>query len=100
MAIGAGHLRPQFHAAGAATSAVNPRRGRSYQYGLALLVFIFYYNLVNIGQSWISNGRLGLLPWMLGLHGFASALTLGWLWARHWQWSWRDLIVIRTKASA
>ena len=73
-------------------SAVNPRRGRSYQYGLALLIFIFYYNLVNIGQNLISNGRFGIVEWMVGLHGCASALTLTWLWARHRQWSWHNLL--------
>lgn len=73
-------------------SAVNPRRGRSYQFALAMLVFVVYYNLVNIGQNWISHGRYGLLQWMLMLHGTATALTLIWLWARHRQWSWRDML--------
>ena len=77
-------------------SAVNPRRGRSYQFALAMLVFVVYYNLVNIGQNWIAHGRYGLLEWMLMLHGSASALTLTWLWARHRQWSWRDLMPARS----
>ena len=76
-------------------SAVNPRRGRSYQFALALLVFVVYYNMVNIGQNWIAHGRFGMVGWMLGLHGLASALTLVWLWARHRQWSWRDLLPLR-----
>lgn len=73
-------------------SAVNPRRGRSYQFALALLVFVVYYNLVNIGQNWIAHGRFGITAWMLGLHGLASCFTLTWLWVRQRQWSWRDLI--------
>lgn len=77
-------------------SAVNPRRGRSYQFALAMLVFVVYYNLVNIGQNLIAHGRYGLLEWMLMLHGSASALTLTWLWARHRQWSWRDLMPARS----
>ena len=81
-------------------SVVNPRRGRSYQYGLALLIFIFYYNLVNIGQNWISNGRFGFVGWMLALHGSASILTLTWLWARHSQWSWRNLLPLRKGAAS
>lgn len=72
-------------------SAVNPRVGRSYQFGLALLVFVIYYNLVNIGQNWIAHGRVGLLPWLLVLHGGVFALAALWLWLRHRQWSWRDL---------
>lgn len=73
-------------------SAVNPRVGRSYQFGLALLVFVVYYNLINIGQNWISHGRVGLLPWLLGLHGGVLVLAVLWLWLRHRQWSWRDLL--------
>ena len=73
-------------------SVVNPRRGRSYQYGLALLVFIFYYNLLNIGQNGIASGRYGIVGWTLGLHGTALLLSLLWLWLRQRQWSWRDLL--------
>jgi lipopolysaccharide export system permease protein len=81
-------------------SAVNPRRGRSYQYALAMLVFVLYYNLVNIGQNAISEGRIGLLPWMLGLHGGVLALALLWLWARHTQWSWRNLWPFTQRSTA
>lgn len=81
-------------------SAVHPRRGRSYQFALAILVFVVYYNLVNIGQNMISHGRYGLLQWMLMLHGSATALTLLWLWLRHRQWTWRDLLPQATRTSA
>jgi len=73
-------------------SAVNPRAGRSYQFALALLTFVVYYNMVNIGQSWISSGRFGFAGWMLTLHGGMSCLALGWLWARNQNWSWRNLL--------
>ncbi len=73
-------------------SAVNPRRGRSYQYGLALLVFVFYYNLINIGQNAIAGGRQGIVGWLVGLHGMVMLLALVWLGARQRQWSWRDLL--------
>jgi lipopolysaccharide export system permease protein len=72
-------------------SAVNPRRGRSYQFALALLVFVLYYNFVNIGQNWVSQSRFGLLPWLLILHGGVFACTLLWLGIRQQQWSWRNL---------
>ena len=73
-------------------SAVNPRRGRSYQFALALLVFVLYYNFLNIGQNWVAQGRLGLLPWLLMLHGSVLATALLWLWIRHSQWSWQHLL--------
>lgn len=81
-------------------SVVNPRRGRSYQYGLALLVFIFYYNLLNIGQNGIANGRYGIASWMLGLHGAVFLLGLLWIWVRQRQWSWRDLLLTPTRNAA
>ena len=72
-------------------SAVNPRRGRSYQYGVALLAFVFYYNLLNLGQNWIASGRYSLPGLLLVLHGGVLLLALGWLWVQHRQWSWRNL---------
>ncbi len=71
-------------------SAVNPRAGRSYQFALALLTFVVYYNMVNIGQSWIGHGRFGFTTWMLTLHGGVLFLAFGWLWARNQNWSWRS----------
>lgn len=75
-----------------ALSAVNPRVGRSYHLGLALFVFVAYYNLLTVGQDWISSGRVGALPYMLGLHGGVMTLALAWLGLRHINWSWRHLI--------
>jgi lipopolysaccharide export system permease protein len=75
-----------------ALSAVNPRVGRSYHLGLALFVFVAYYNLLTVGQNWISMGRIGALPFMLMLHGAVLALALLWLSLRHMNWSWRHLL--------
>lgn len=72
-------------------SAVKPRAGRSYQFLLALLIFIVYYNAINIGHNQISNGKLPFGPWLLGLHGSIFVLAVAWLWGQHRQWSWRDL---------
>jgi lipopolysaccharide export system permease protein len=38
-------------------SSVNPRVGRSGNLVFALFAFVVYYNLLNLGQSWISGGR-------------------------------------------
>jgi lipopolysaccharide export system permease protein len=73
-------------------SAVNPRAGRSYQFGLALLTFIVYYNMVNVGQSWINNGVIGIFQWMILLHGGVFVIAMTWLWVRHRNWSWRHVI--------
>ena len=77
-----------------ALSAVNPRVGRSYHLGLALFVFVAYYNLLTVGQSWIGAGRIGAVPYMLMLHGGVLSLALVWLGLRHMNWSWRHLILV------
>lgn len=75
-----------------ALSAVNPRVGRSYHLGLALFVFVAYYNLLNVGQNWVSTGRIGVVPFMLVLHGGVFLLALTWVTVRHMNWSWRTWI--------
>ena len=77
-----------------ALSAVNPRVGRSYHLGLALFVFVAYYNLLTVGQNWISTGRMGAIPFMLLLHGGVFLLALVWLTVRHMNWRWRTLILV------
>jgi lipopolysaccharide export system permease protein len=75
-----------------AVSAVNPRAGRSYHLGLALFVFIAYYNMLNVGQSWIGTGRFAFLPFMVMLHGGVFLIAILWLSIRHYNWSWRFLL--------
>ena len=72
-----------------AVSAVNPRGGRSYHLALSLFVFVAYYNMVNVGQSWIASGRFNFMPFILGLHGGVFLIALVWLSVRHFNWSWR-----------
>ena len=67
-------------------SSVNPRAGRSGNLVFALFAFIVYYNLLNLGQSWIGSGRAGFLPFMLVLRGGTSLAVL-WLGKQHDDWS-------------
>lgn len=75
-----------------AVSAVNPRAGRSTNLVFALFTFVVYYNLINLGQSWIAAGRVQALPYLLLLHGGALAFALLWLTKRHLNWSLADLL--------
>ena len=75
-----------------AVSGGNPRSGRGGSMLFALFAFVVYYNLLNLGQNWISNGAVPLARFMLGLHGGVFVLAMGWLLARHNQWSWRTLL--------
>lgn len=77
-------------------STVNPRASRSGHLVMALLTFVVYYNLINLGQAWIAQGRMGLGGLLIGLHGGAFALALVGLMARHRAWSLRALLTRRT----
>lgn len=79
-----------------ALSAVNPRAGRSHHLALALLIFVTYNNLLNVGQSWISTGRMDAATYMLGLHGGFFLLAVSWLTFMHFNLSWRFLLPRRT----
>ncbi|MCE1241730.1 LPS export ABC transporter permease LptF [Oryzomicrobium sp.] len=48
---------------------VNPRAGRSANMLLALLTFAIYLNLNSIVQAWVGQGKIGLFPALLALHG-------------------------------
>ena len=74
-----------------AVSAVNPRVGRSYHLGLALFIFVAYYNMLNVGQSWISTGRFDFFPFLVTLHGGVFVLAVLWIAVRHFNGSWRLL---------
>ena len=50
----------------------------------ALLGSLTYFNSINITQSWVANGRLGMASAFITLHGgvFLAALALLW-WRDH-----------------
>jgi lipopolysaccharide export system permease protein len=70
-------------------SSVNPRAGRSGNLVFALFAFVVYYNLLNLGQSWISNSRAGFGNLLLGLHGTVMLIGASWLAKQHNNWSLR-----------
>lgn len=68
-------------------SSVNPRVGRSGNLVFALFAFVVYFNLLNLGQSWISTGRASFPAFMLALHGGTLAVSLFWLGKQHNNWA-------------
>ncbi|MEO7242779.1 MAG: LPS export ABC transporter permease LptF [Variovorax sp.] len=70
-------------------SNVNPRVGRSGNLLFALFAFVIYYNLLNLGESWVGSGRYGAGEFMLGLHGGAFLAVSAWLALRHNNWGRR-----------
>jgi len=73
-------------------SSVNPRAGRSGNLVFALFAFVVYYNLLNLGQSWIGSGRATFGAFLAGLHGGAAVLGMLWLAKQHNNWSLRALL--------
>ena len=61
----------------------NPRRPNSWNLMFALLSFVVYFNLINLTQSWVGNGRMALPASLLAVHGGAFVLALLMIW-------WRD----------
>lgn len=84
---------------GIAVSSVNPRVGRSANLVFSLFSFVIYYNLLNLGQSWIASGKFTFGGFLLALHG--SVLVLGTLWLAkgHNNWDWRTFVRPRISLS-
>jgi lipopolysaccharide export system permease protein len=83
-----------------ALASVNPRAGRSGSLVFALFAFVVYYNMLNLGQSWIMSGKVSFAGFLLLLHGGVLLASLLLLAMRHSQWSWRKLLPPRKVAAA
>ena len=81
----------------AATS--NPRAGRSGNMLFAAFAFFLVFQLLNLGQTWITSGRATFAGVTLGLHGSTLALVLLWILKLHFNWSWRYLLPRRTSSA-
>ena len=49
----------------------------------SLLAFAAYYNLLNVGQSWVASGKVSLAALLLALHGGIFIAACGGLLLRH-----------------
>ncbi len=67
---------------GIGLSSTNPRHASNWNLLFALLTFVVYYNIINLTQAWVGNGKVGMGAALLGAHGGAFALALALLWWR------------------
>jgi len=67
---------------GLGLAATNPRRPSNWGLLAALLVFIIYFQLINLSEAWVAREKLRPLQALLGLHGSVAALALGLLLLR------------------
>jgi lipopolysaccharide export system permease protein len=79
-------------------SSVNPRAGRSGNLVFALFAFVVYFNLLNLGQSWVSSGQVGFGAFLLALHGGVLLAGLLWLAKQHNNWTLRRFSERRSPA--
>ena len=57
-----------------------------------LFAFIAYFNMLNIGQRWVSTGQINWLLMLLLMHGSVFAACALWLAKRHNNIQWRSLL--------
>ena len=70
-----------------AMASVNPRGGRSLTLTFAVLAFVVYNNLINLGQNWISSGVVNFSNFLVLTHGGVLLLALAWLIKRNTNWT-------------
>lgn len=51
-----------------AMTSPSPRLGRGGNFMMAILFFVFYNNMINVGQSWVSTGKVHWLAYLATLH--------------------------------
>ena len=73
-------------------ASVNPRIGRSYSLGMALLCFVGYYNMLTIGKRLIADGTVTFGGMMLIVHGTSTLIVLIWYLHTEFNLHWRRLI--------
>ena len=76
-----------------ALANANPRSGRSGNLVFAVLAFMVYNNLVNLGQSWVFGGAVSFTNLLLLLHGGVLCLGLLWLAKRNNNWTLRAALL-------
>jgi lipopolysaccharide export system permease protein len=57
-------------------SFVNPRAGRSLNLIIAVVVYMFYNNMISVTNSWVGQGKIGAATGMLGIHLVMIAVML------------------------
>jgi len=71
---------------GIGVSNVNPRLNKSVNLVFAMFTFVVYFNLLNLGQSWIASGRVPFWMFLLALHGGVLLVAALWLTKEHNNW--------------
>ena len=60
----------------------NPRRSRTINLVMAVLIYLTYSNLLNVVQSWIEQGRMSFAAGLVGLHVVVAVIVAFIFWLR------------------
>lgn len=56
-------------------SYVNPRSGRSFNLIVALILYMVYYNMISVTNSWVGTGRISAALGLIGIHGVMMSVV-------------------------
>lgn len=57
-------------------SYVNPRTGRSFNLIIAIMLYMFYNNMISLSNSWVGRGIISPATGMLVIHALMAAVLL------------------------
>jgi lipopolysaccharide export system permease protein len=60
----------------------NPRRSRTINLVMAVLIYLTYSNLLNVVQAWIEQGRMSFAVGLVALHIIVAAIVVFIFWLR------------------
>jgi lipopolysaccharide export system permease protein len=72
-------------------SFVNPRAGRSLNLVAAIIIYMFYNNMISVTNSWVGYGKVSAATGLLGIHSLMLFVTLLLFYHRSSAFSWRRL---------
>jgi lipopolysaccharide export system permease protein len=72
-------------------SYVNPRAGRSINLITAIVIYMFYNNMISVTNSWVGRGKLNPVLGLWGIHLFMFAAMLVLFYYRWSVSPWRRL---------
>ncbi|ADE12635.1 LPS export ABC transporter permease LptF [Sideroxydans lithotrophicus] len=72
-------------------SYVNPRAGRSLNLIAAMVIYMFYNNMISVTNSWVARGKISPSAGLLGIHLLMFGVMLVLFYHRSSASSWRRL---------
>lgn len=70
-------------------SYVNPRAGRSLNLITAVVIYMFYNNMISVTNSWVGRGKLSVASGLLGIHLLMFGVMLVLFYHRSMVSPWR-----------